>query len=329
MHFLTALAVALPLVSSLPADSSTSSTGSLQLNPPLSSLQTRVFVEEPLCGLVGHDLHNPDSFLTKSFRCVVGDCADLCDSKPECKSYAVSSLGCALYAARVEGNFEENEDSHTTFYDKNCGATSSTSATGVIETSSSTPLPTVTVIRIEDTNGNQLGYMGNDFNLYGERGIIADITAALHVKASYRSGASSLQADVTSDNSAKYADLLALALINGFSSTDSNLGNSYNYAVLGASDKTAPGATPQFNVDNSFTRAINIVEDVESAVWSIHPSTMELLPHWVNTDESLPPIYTCYVQDFLLVTGSVSSLRDAFGVTVTEVRMFFEEHHVV
>lgn len=197
MRFFALLATALPLVSSLPTDPPPS------LNPPLESIAKRVVSTERSCGLVGYDQNNPAPFCIKNYKCNVADCLALCLSKPECKSYAVSSRGCYLYSAVVAGNFHPDANSPFKFYDKAC------SAGGAL-------------IRLENMDGSLYGYLSDSFNSFGER-TTAQLPDALKVDYKVSESIDS-QLNLVPVNSAAYVDLKYLSAIVGFANSNSDLG---------------------------------------------------------------------------------------------------------
>ncbi|KAF7550326.1 hypothetical protein G7Z17_g5800 [Cylindrodendrum hubeiense] len=140
MRLLTALVAVLPLVSSLPA----SSQSAPSFNPLIESLHRRTNIGGrtdlgPSCGLVGYDQGNPDPIVTTDYKCRVADCPALCESNPDCKSYAISDRGCSLYAAVVLGNFLPDAYAPFTFYDKDCplaGFSTSASTTDIASSTS-------------------------------------------------------------------------------------------------------------------------------------------------------------------------------------------------
>ncbi|KAK7414954.1 hypothetical protein QQX98_006279 [Neonectria punicea] len=199
MRFLTLLAVALPLASSVPTDTKPS------LNPPLQSTEKR---GELSCGLVGYDKDKPAPFLVKTSRCSVTNCASLCKNKPTCKSYSISNTKCSLYSAPVAGNFVADADSAYKFYDKDCSPCDS---------------PDGFRLRLEDKTGALYGYVSNAFNQFGERTTTDDLASALAV--GYKASSYKFkQLDLIHKNSAAFTDLTHLSGIVGFSNTNSNLG---------------------------------------------------------------------------------------------------------
>ena len=58
---------------------------------------------------------------------------------------------------------------------------------------------------------------------------------------------------------------------------------------------TPPNASAQSGENSAFGNG----KDIESAVWSFDVSTNELIPQWVNTDDSKPPSYCMIDGSFL------------------------------
>ncbi|KAF5565729.1 hypothetical protein FPHYL_4130 [Fusarium phyllophilum] len=154
MRFLAFLSVCLPLISGSPVDTSR------------SDLSPRVVTstEQPSCGVVGH---KPDPMLTRSRKCRLVDCRELCSVVTGCQSYAESSARCLLFSPPVSEGFQQDPTSLYTLYDLDCsmpmysttetlpestnGATTglSTSGTEVAATSNAQPSSTAATFATE------------------------------------------------------------------------------------------------------------------------------------------------------------------------------------
>ncbi len=71
----------------------------------------------------------------------------------------------------------------------------------------------------------------------------------------------------------------------------------FNYAYLGGTAQTAAGAAPGPGA-SAFDDSTGIPEDIESATWSLNGSNT-LLPQWLNTDLSQPPIFIMDITNIL------------------------------
>lgn len=98
----------------------------------------------------------------------------------------------------------------------------------------------------------------------------------------------------------------------GFASTNDDLApGSANYAYLGGTTFTAPGAGPTAG-PNSFSDATAVPEKFESSIWSIDGSNV-LTAQWVNTNLSPVPAHIMLIGDVLAITGDVAAFSSAFG----------------
>ncbi|KAF5555889.1 hypothetical protein FMEXI_1356 [Fusarium mexicanum] len=131
MRFLTFAGVCLPLISGLPVDISLP-----ELSPRLVTS-----TEQPSCGVVGH---KPDPVLTKSRKCRLVNCRELCSAITGCQSYAESSARCLLFSSPAAEGFQPDSTSPFTLYDLEFSIpTSSTTETPPEATDSATiGLPT-------------------------------------------------------------------------------------------------------------------------------------------------------------------------------------------
>lgn len=222
MRFLALFAAALPLVYSLPSDFPPPA-----FNPPLKSVEERadlksveeradlksvekradlnsgIAPKERFCGVIGYDQQRPPPFRIKHFKCDVNDCLVLCQSVPECESFAIGSRGCYLYSEFVGGNFHLDLNAPFEFYDRACSFGSGP-------------------IRLENLDGSLFGYMSSNFNAFGER-TTATLANALKVDYEAIEFVSS-QLNLDNANSAAYVDLTFLSAIVGFGATNSDLG---------------------------------------------------------------------------------------------------------
>ncbi|EWY83741.1 hypothetical protein FOYG_13534 [Fusarium oxysporum NRRL 32931] len=147
MRSLVFVGVCLPLISGSPVDI------------PRSDLSPRLVtsIEQASCGVVGY---KPDPILTRSLKCSLVDCQELCSATAGCQSYAQSSARCLLFSSPVAEGFQQDSTSPFTYYDIDCSTpmTSSTetlpeatdsvttelSTSGTEVTATSNPLPSST-----------------------------------------------------------------------------------------------------------------------------------------------------------------------------------------
>ncbi len=171
-----------------------------------------------------------------------------------------------------------------------------------------TPGCTVTgTVQITDTSSNtSIGFVSNVWNSFGE--YVSTTTPSQYLSVSVPVGNA---VDVTALNGPN-ATFPQVGGIQGFASTSANLGaGSFNYAYLGGTTHTAPGATPTSG-PNSFTAATGIPETFESSIWSLG-GTGSLTPQWVNTDASSPATHLVVITGILVLTGDTTAFGSTFG----------------
>ena len=168
--------------------------------------------------------------------------------------------------------------------------------------------PCTGTVKVTDTDNNTvLGYVSTQWNSFGEYGVTNDPSQYLTV--SFDPGSAPF--DITATNGPNASDPLVVG-IQGYSSTNANLGpGSSNYAYLGGGTAT-PANSPALNQPNSFTAATGISEGIESSIWSLGAGN-QLLPQWVNTDSSTPATYLVLTQGVLVMTGDTSAFENTFG----------------
>src|SRR5579884_481214 len=173
-----------------------------------------------------------------------------------------------------------------------------------------TPAVTATctgTLQVTDTDNNTpIGFVSNVWNQFGE--YVVTTTPSQYLSVSFPA---SSQIAITATNPQSGAFPL-VGLIQGADSTSPDLAaGSSNYAYLGGTTATAPGATPASG-DNSFTSSVGFPEDIESSVWSLGPSS-NVVPQWINTDGSDAPTYLLDYMGYLVVTGDPLAFMDFFG----------------
>jgi hypothetical protein len=144
------------------------------------------------------------------------------------------------------------------------------------------------------------------YNSFGEAGVTTTPANFLSVSFTGPSQFSILTLNGSS------ADAPFLGGIVGFASSSDNLGTgSFNYAYLGGTAQTASGAAPGPGA-SAFDDSTGIPEDIESAIWPLNGSNA-LLPQWLNTDLSQPPIFIMDITNILVLTGDPAAFQDTFG----------------
>jgi hypothetical protein len=168
--------------------------------------------------------------------------------------------------------------------------------------------PCTGTVKVTDTDNNTvLGYVSTQWNSFGEYGETNDPSQYLTV--SFDPSSAPFNITATNGPNASYPLVVG---IQGFASTNTNLGpGSYNYAYLGGGTST-PANSPAQTQPNSFTAATGISEGIESAIWSLG-SDNQLIPQWVNTDSSKPATYLVLVQGVLVMTGDRTAFGNTFG----------------
>jgi hypothetical protein len=165
-------------------------------------------------------------------------------------------------------------------------------------------------IQVTDTDNNTVvGFVSKTWNSFGE--FVVTTTPSDYLSVQVTDGA---QTAITALNG-QNASFPLVGAIQGFASSSPDLGaGSFNYAYLGGTTSTAPGATPQGG-PNAFTNATGIGEDIESAIWTDAPGTPGALltPQWINTDSSHAPTHLMDITGILVVTGDTTAFQNTFG----------------
>ena len=155
-----------------------------------------------------------------------------------------------------------------------------------------------------------LGWVSRTLNTYGEYVVTTDTADRLQV--SYDDTSAPFPIQILDSGSASYPWLGA---VQGFSNTDADLGaGSFNYAVLGGVNMTAPGATPALR-DNTVTESSGIPSATEASIWS-HGTASPLAAQWVNTDGSRPETNTVLADGLLVLTGDAAAFTDQYGPAI-------------
>lgn len=161
----------------------------------------------------------------------------------------------------------------------------------------------VEVIRTSDNSS--LGFVANNYQTLGEFGITTTVGSRLLVSFDNAASRFSIEMLNSADSSYDY-----LGGIVGYSSNDDLGAGSSNYLYLGGTGQSLPGAGPTVG-GNSFSDAVSLTRNYESAIWSLAGS--QLNPHWVNTNLSEATVQAVFAQDVLILTGDAAAFTTAFG----------------
>ncbi|KZP09958.1 hypothetical protein FIBSPDRAFT_938256 [Athelia psychrophila] len=158
------------------------------------------------------------------------------------------------------------------------------------------------------------GYLTNSQNRFGEyQSYSTNVTQALKVSFSYdHTAPSKIEITAVNGPTSQATSAPFFGGIQGFSSTPDLAVGSSNYFYLGSVAHTAAGAIPAGGI-NSFKKATNIAEDIESSIWSLDPPSGALTCQWINTDGSTPPCIFVYTQNQYAVIGDLTAFQNTFG----------------
>ena len=128
--------------------------------------------------------------------------------------------------------------------------------------------------------------------------------------------------DIIADSSANEPFMGAVQETSEYGIDPLTLGST-SYAVITTTGPTAPGATPQ-RVSSVFGDAYQRNLSGESAIWTYNPNTNELLPQWVNSNNSTSPNFIIlYGSSILLITGDVAAIQAAYDPNSPQVKFIF------
>lgn len=163
-------------------------------------------------------------------------------------------------------------------------------------------------LQVTDTDNNTVvGFVSNVWNSFGE--YVVTTTPSQYLSVTVAPGT---EGNVLAMNP-QSSSFPYVGAIQGFASNSADLGvGSFNYAYLGGTTATAPGATPQSGVANAFTNATGIPEDVESAIWT-GAGNISVTPQYINSDGSMPATHLVDITGILVLTGDTSAFINTFG----------------
>ncbi|HWH10557.1 MAG TPA: Ig-like domain-containing protein [Solirubrobacteraceae bacterium] len=162
-------------------------------------------------------------------------------------------------------------------------------------------------LQVTDTDTNTVvGFVSKTWNSFGE--FVVTTTPTDYLSVQVTDGATTSITALNGQN----ASFPLVGGIVGFSNSSNDLGSgSFNYAYLGGTTATAPGAAPQSGA-NAFTDATGIPEDIESSIWTDGPGA-QMIPQWVNTDGSRPATHLVDITGILVMAGDTTAFRNTFG----------------
>ncbi|KAJ6485328.1 hypothetical protein C8R47DRAFT_1216891 [Mycena vitilis] len=176
------------------------------------------------------------------------------------------------------------------------------------------------------SDGTPLGLLSEQMNDFGEFGYLASKPfQVICVAFTYDPDAPSVVVDLrVTDPITDPAGEGSMGGIVGIGSSSPDLGpRNPNYNPVGLVSHTPPSSPPVSGA-NSFSDITGTDTDIESAIWTFDPSTTALVPHWVNTDSSLPPTTLVYApsEPMIALAGDVDAFRSATGETSAQLVTF-------
>jgi hypothetical protein len=166
------------------------------------------------------------------------------------------------------------------------------------------------IVKADD--GSDLGFVGKDFNVFGEYGLVEKKEDALPI--SFTVPADGSLFDISNHNSDQSPVYPFIGLTNGFASTSEDVSEgSMNYAYLTGVQKGKNAASD--GKPNSFSAATGIDKSSQSLVWKIDNDSKMFSAEWSNTDGVFTPIECVYysADDTIICTGDSEAFLNAFG----------------
>ncbi|KAH7098477.1 hypothetical protein BKA62DRAFT_712904 [Auriculariales sp. MPI-PUGE-AT-0066] len=168
------------------------------------------------------------------------------------------------------------------------------------------------VVQISNSNnGKFLGYIGKNYELYGEYGSVKKENKALKVSLQCVSNKKSGPLQILGLNGdSKYPNIGGVV---GYASTSNALVN-YNYLYIGGVQQTTVGSTPVLG-GSAFYDATGVKEKVESAIWHFNTNNRKITVEWVNPDGSSTSAKLVYYKPdgVLLAVADIKAFRAQFG----------------
>jgi len=169
-------------------------------------------------------------------------------------------------------------------------------------------------LEVRDHTGTCIGYVGKDWNDYGQYGLCGQDELDLYLEVSIdlelaKRGATDIKTVNGPDANFPY-----FGGISGYTSDctcSSITKNSKNYVYIGATTQTDPHAPPQ-SASNSFTKKTQVSRKASSAIFSFDETTSEITPQWINDDSSSPETQLGVSHGSLVLLGDI----ELFTVTI-------------
>ncbi|KAF5587275.1 hypothetical protein FPANT_6955 [Fusarium pseudoanthophilum] len=241
MRFLAFVVVCLPLISGSPVDNSRS-----DLSPRVVTS-----IEKPSCGVIGN---KPEPFLTRSRKCRLVDCRELCSVITGCQSYADSKARCLLFPSPVAEGFQQDLTSPYTLYDLDCSKITSSA----IET------------QPEATNSANIGLS----------------TSGIEVATTSNAQPSSTAATFTTELSTKITSASTSTFIEPITATTTGLTKDAESASASvSSDATSTSIIPSSNTETTTKGEATTTTAGEPTTTSSSTPTVYII-RLVNPDES-------------------------------------------
>jgi hypothetical protein len=176
------------------------------------------------------------------------------------------------------------------------------------------------VIQVLTSDQTSLGYVADDPS-YWTPLLTPDISSAINISFT-TNPTNPTPFNLVSDVTSKI--YLNLGGLEGRDSTSSDIASgSFNYLYISNVASTAPGAPPQHG-DSYFKVSTMMDKTIESAIWSISSSN-QLLPQWVNTDNSLPITIVFVQSNHVYMGGDPNAFHSRYPAPVTTVSLQFIE----
>lgn len=162
----------------------------------------------------------------------------------------------------------------------------------------------------DSSSGDLVGFVANSFNMFGEYTSTSDLGQALAVQID--TGLASEGVTNIATTNGPDVNFPFFGAITGFGDDSPDLGpGSSNYVYLGGVEETSQNSPPVQSA-NSFSSALHLTEEVESAIWSID-SDGTLTCHWTNQDLSTPSLFAGIAEGALMYTGDPDAFNDEFS----------------
>ncbi|KZV88697.1 hypothetical protein EXIGLDRAFT_722423 [Exidia glandulosa HHB12029] len=173
------------------------------------------------------------------------------------------------------------------------------------------------IMATETRTGKFVGFVGKQYELFGEYGAVASTRNALKVKITgLKKHATTGPIEIHQTNGDKL--FTSFGAVAGFASDSATLApGSSNYLYIAGASSTAPLAAA-IEADNSFTEATGQEEAAESAIWFIDSVKNKISAKWVNPDGSVAKTQLAYYPDdnVFIAVGDAKAFTEEFGKAV-------------